>query len=91
MKDRLGKEFPVRNCCRFCYNTIYNTTPLSLLGEEKLIKRLSPKYLRLQFTTEDREEIRRLAVSFTDSFIKDMKAQRPLKDFTRGHWKRGVE
>ena len=26
MKDRKGKEFPVKNHCRFCYNTIYNSS-----------------------------------------------------------------
>ena len=35
LKDRMGKEFPVRNCCRFCCNTIYNADPLSLLGMGK--------------------------------------------------------
>ena len=42
MKDRTGKDLPVKNHCRFCYNTIYNPSPLSLLGQEKLIGRLAP-------------------------------------------------
>ena len=55
LKDRMGKEFPVRNCCRFCCNTIYNADPLSLLGMEKQVRRLGPARLRLQFTVEEPE------------------------------------
>ena len=32
LRDRKGKAFPVKNQCRFCFNTIYNESPLSLLG-----------------------------------------------------------
>ena len=32
LKDRKEMRFPVVNQCRFCYNTIYNSAPLSLLG-----------------------------------------------------------
>ena len=40
MRDRTGKDLPVKNRCTFCYNTIYNPSPLSLLGQEHLIHRL---------------------------------------------------
>ena len=52
MKDRKGKEFPVKNHCRFCYNTIYNSSPLSLLADRSLIERLGPSVVSLSFTTE---------------------------------------
>ena len=90
LKDRVGKEFPVRNCCRFCYNLIYNSTPLSLLGQEKQVKNLGPARLRLQFTMEEPEKAAEIAEAFGDSFLRGR--ERTLAgDFTRGHFKRGVE
>lgn len=90
LKDRVGKEFPVRNCCRFCYNLIYNSTPLSLLGQEKQVKNLGPARLRLQFTMEEPGRAAEIAEAFGDSFLRGR--ERTLAgDFTRGHFKRGVE
>ena len=90
LKDRMGKEFPVKNHCRFCYNTIYNSSPLSLLKDRKIIERLGPESLRLNFTTESREEIRTVIEAFSGCFLEGRETD--LKgDFTRGHFKRGIE
>lgn len=91
MKDRIGKEFPVKNHCVFCYNTIYNSSPLSLLGFEKLIGRMAPGSIRLQFTIESTEDVRRIITAYADSFIHGVETEQPVKEFTRGHFKRGVE
>lgn len=91
MKDRMGKEFPVRNHCRFCYNTIYNTTPLSLLGDEERILALRPKSVRLQFTIEEEETAVRTASDFISGLLEGKKMRPPAGSFTRGHFKRGVE
>lgn len=91
MKDRTGKELPVKNHCRFCYNTIYNPSPLSLLGQEKLIGRLAPGALRLAFTLETPEQTKEILDAFADHFLHGEDTKDPLKDFTRGHFKRGVE
>lgn len=90
LKDRMGKEFPVKNHCRFCYNTVYNSTPLSLLGEKKAIDRLCPESLRLNFTTENREEIRSVLRAFSGCFTEGMETKL-AGTFTRGHFKRGIE
>lgn len=90
LKDRMGKEFPVRNCCRFCYNLIYNSSPLSLLGQETPIRRLAPAGLRLQFTTEEPARAAQIAEAFADSFLNGKEAGLS-GSFTRGHFKRGVE
>lgn len=90
LKDRMGKEFPVKNHCRFCYNTIYNSSPLSLLKDRKLIDRLSPGSLRLNFTTEGREEIRTVLGAFSGCFLEGRETELQ-GDFTRGHFKRGIE
>ncbi|MBR6615770.1 MAG: DUF3656 domain-containing protein, partial [Lachnospiraceae bacterium] len=90
LKDRKGKEMPVRNQCRFCYNTIYNESPMSLLGLSEDVERFSPSSLRLNFTIEDRSETERVLNAFHAEYMEGKKAA-PLTNFTRGHFKRGVE
>ena len=90
LRDRMGKEFPVKNHCRFCYNVIYNSSPLSLLQEKEAIDRLGPRSLRLMFTTEDREEAKAVLRAFAGRFLRGEEAVLS-GDFTRGHFKRGVE
>lgn len=94
MKDRKGKEFPVKNHCRFCYNTIYNSSPLSLLADRSLIERLGPSVLRLSFTAEQPERIREVLKAFSEEFISRTEkggAPELSGEFTRGHFKRGAE
>lgn len=91
LKDRKGKEFPVKNHCIFCYNTIYNACPVSLLGEEKTVKKIGPGSLRLQFTIESAKEVKEVIEAFTDGFFRGKTVDQPFGDFTRGHFKRGVE
>ena len=90
LRDRMAKEFPVKNHCRFCYNTIYNSSPLSLLKDSGVIGRLKPETLRISFTTEDRQTAR----SILDSFCRCFKRGEETGlagEFTRGHFKRGIE
>ena len=91
MKDRTGALLPVKNHCSFCYNTIYNPAPLSLLGSEKLVGRLMPDRLRLQFTVEGTEQTEKVLDAFIGSFVYNRDVDVPFRDFTRGHFKRGVE
>ena len=93
MKDRTGKKLPVKNHCRFCYNTIYNPSPLSLLGQTELVQRINPAVLRLQFTIETPKQAERVIAAYAARFLYDRQEQPPLalEDFTRGHMKRGVE
>ena len=91
IKDRIGKEFPVKNHCLFCYNSIYNTAPLSLHGQKKEIDRLSPASVRLQFTIEDPMQTDAVITSFADELIRGKEVVLPYKEFTRGHFKRGIE
>ena len=91
MRDRTGKDLPVKNRCTFCYNTIYNPSPLSLLGQEHLIHRLAPDAIRLQFTWETKEQIRQIVQAYRAVFLEGKTGQLPFTDITRGHFKRGVE
>lgn len=91
LKDRTGKKLPVKNHCRFCYNTIYNTVPLSLLGQAGPVRRLQPSVLRLQFTIETAEQIGAVTDAYAAEFLHDRQWDVPPADFTRGHFRRGVE
>lgn len=91
MKDRTGKELPVRNHCRFCYNTIYNPSPLSLLGQEQMVERLDPAVLRLSFTIETPRQVKAVIDAYGDHYLRGQDSKAPFADFTRGHMKRGVE
>lgn len=91
LKDRAGKEMLVKNRCRFCYNTIYNGSPLSFLGQERLVEDLQPGVLRLHFTDETSNEMEKLLTAFIDCFYYRREAVFPFGAFTRGHFKRGVE
>lgn len=91
MKDRTGAMLPVKNHCSFCYNTIYNPLPLSLLGNEAVIHCLGIGRVRLQFTVESKEQTAQVLEAFARAFIDRETAAFPFKNFTRGHFKRGVE
>lgn len=65
--DRYKNEFPVKNQCRFCYNKIYNCKPISLLTNTKEVAKLSPKAVRLDFTTESSKEAAEIASRFLDA------------------------
>lgn len=91
IKDRTGKEMPVKSHCTFCYSTIYNASPLMLLGMEEVVRKLRPSVLRLQFTTEPPGQVRRCLQAYAESFRVGLQADPPCKEFTRGHMKRGVE
>ena len=91
LRDRKGKEFPVRNTCRFCYNTIYNSAPLSLAGLSEEVKRLPAAAWRLNFTIEDRKETEAVLTDFYREYVLEGFGVHSGREFTRGHFKRGVE
>ena len=89
--DRYKKEFPAVNYCRYCYNVIYNSEPLSLLNNKEEVERLAPEALRLCFTLESRKEIRRILKDYTEVFCGGAPCRRPEYSYTKGHLKRGVQ
>lgn len=92
LKDRYGKYFPVKNNCAECYNTIYNTTPLMLFNYKKELLQAGFSSFRLSFTTESKKEAAEIFDVYERVFseggnLSDVYA----KDYTNGHYKRGVE
>lgn len=90
LKDRYGKDFIVQCCCNTCYNVIYNSVPLVLLKEEEQVKSLSMQSLRLSFTTEDYETTQKVAQLYVDRYLHERSVEYK-GEYTKGHFKRGIE
>lgn len=89
LKDRKGNIFPVKNHCVYCYNTIYNSKPLSL--SDISLEKMELFAVRLIFTLEGPKETEKIVKDFADIVCRGKKPEQIIKDFTRGHYKRGVE
>lgn len=83
-------KFPVKPACSECYNVIYNSQPMSLLNMKEQVEELAPGSLRLSFTLEDDCRVKEVLELFERRYCKNLPVDE-LKDFTRGHFKRGVE
>lgn len=79
LKDRLGNEFININHCKYCYNVLYNSSPLYLYDLIDEINLINPKAIRLNFVHESSKEV--------NAILDGVK----VNNFTRGHYKRGVE
>ena len=82
LEDRLRAEFPVLRNCDHCYNVIYNSLPLSLIGGTDRFRERAD--LRLDFTLETGRELGEIL----RACLRDV---RPALPHTTGHEKRGVE
>lgn len=91
LTDRYQKKFAVRNFCKYCYNVIYNSSPLMLASQKDEIDDLEPKGIRLDFTMESEEETKEILELYKDIFIYEKNTEMPDVDYTRGHFKRGVK
>lgn len=80
LKDRYQKEFPVQNFCQYCYNVIYNGEILNLTNMDAQLEKLKLGGRIYRFTVENREQMKAV---FQGSFNK--------KNYTKGHFKRGME
>jgi putative protease len=85
LTDRKNQTFPVKNVCKYCYNVMYNSVPLSLSDRTKKVLNLEPMSLRLSFTTEKEEEIRNVLDVVIFAF-KKREAGKVEGSFTRGHF-----
>lgn len=91
IKDRYNKQFAVKNHCDYCYNVIYNTAPVVLTDQKQEIIELKPKAIRLHFTSENIETMRKMLRLYTQVFYQDGEPVEPSMEFTRGHFKRGIK
>ena len=81
LKDRTGALMPVKNCCRFCFGTVYNSVPTVLYDMTKEVDEINADSLRYEFTTETDREV-----------VAVLNGEKPENGaFTRGHLKKSVE
>jgi putative protease len=92
LTDRYKNVFSIEQNCLHCYNILYNTVPLSLHGQIDGILKREYSELRLDFSIESEKQTLEI-ISFYAGIIGNRKdkGEIPFKDFTNGHYKRGVE
>ena len=83
LKDRYNVLFPIRNYCNDCYNIVYNSVPTLLFGELERLKTYGITHFRLQFTLESAKE--------TENILQLLQGKGQEIEYTKGHYKRGVE
>lgn len=91
IRDRMGNRMPVKNQCTYCYNTIYNSKPLSLLDRREAVARLNPDSIRLEMTTETKKQAKEILRQFVAVYQKQQGMGENLKEFTRGNFNRKVD
>ena len=94
LTDRMDTDFPVLCICRYCYNIVLNSVPLSLHGCMDKVMDLDPDSLRLYFTTESETETVRIASYYLDLVWEyeeggNAFAAPPITSFTKGHFIKG--
>lgn len=89
--DRKDKRMMVRRCCDFCYNMIYNSQVLELFESFDQIKTLGVARIRLEFTKETPEEMETVLHRYARAWYTGSSRKNTRADFTKGHFKRGVE
>lgn len=84
LKDRKGEAFPVQTDA-FCRSSILNSKTKNNLDQQKLLRAQGFGHFRADLTTESYEEARQVinALRKGEGLF--------IPDFTRGHYKRGVE
>ena len=87
LAEMVAEHSKRHTCCSCCYNTVYNSKPTMIYDLRKEIEALSPDFLRLEFTTESYEE----TLSILRDAVKDISELKRGKEYTGGHFKRGVE
>ena len=80
LKDRYGTDFPVETNCVHCYNIIYNSVPYSLHKKKEEAVRIGADIWRYDFTAESGADCMEI-----------LEGKFRYKEYTTGHFKRGVE
>ena len=96
LTDDMGNVFYVRNYCGECYNIMYNGVPTSILDRLDLIHdSFTDAYIEL--TVEDGEKTNKIMdyieknIIGLDDMEQDNDVHAPIKEYTRGHYFKGIE
>lgn len=90
LQDRTGRKMRVVPHCEGCYNLIYNSQMLDLSGEMKSIRQLGLQSIRIELPLMQENPadiLDRIYDSLNGGSINTV----AVSDFTKGHFKRGVE
>lgn len=79
LRDRMGKDMPVRYYCTYCYNQIFNAEPLVLYDLPDEVRALQPQCLRYDFSVEPAAVVRQVLEGAVP------------RSMTRGHFRHGIE
>ena len=79
LRDRMGKDMPVRCYCTYCYNQIFNAEPLVLYDLPDEVRALQLQCLRYDFSVEPAAVVRQVLEGAVP------------RSMTRGHFRHGIE
>ncbi len=91
INDRTGVTFSIYTHCtgKICYNTIYNSVPLSLHKQSGDLDKAFISAMQIRFTDETKEEC--IAVLHTFMSLREGgEADYIPSAFTKGHYKKSV-
>jgi putative protease len=91
LNDRLNNNMNVKCVCDYCYNIIYNANVLSLINYSDTIRHLGVSTVRLEFTTEERQDVLKVIDNYYNAFVLQNGDFEEIPNSTRGHFKRGVK
>ena len=92
LQDRYKEQFPVKNVCAFCYNKVYNSKIYNVIPELSDIRKLGFCGYRMDFSLETDGEMKNILDEFDKSMGQtSYKTNLNRDDYTKGHYKRGVE
>ena len=91
LSDRMRADFPIFTHCRekVCYNTIYNSVPVSLHKHLDVISGFHPAGLQIRFTNESIKECDLVYHIFDQGRRGNLPDKVPY-EFTNGHFVKGV-
>lgn len=95
--DRTSAEFPILTDCETCTAFILNSNPTCMLNKINELKNISPRFLRLDFTTETAELTEAVISLHKSAFIDKIQLNKEMinnfikeNNFTNGYFSRGV-
>lgn len=99
MTDRKQVGYDIQCVCRYCYNLMFNKVLYHLSGLSKEVRELNPVALRVILRDESKEQACAIleqfmieyGISEDDHISTNIHHISDVKDFTRGHFKRGIE
>lgn len=91
LQDKFEKEYWSFNRCKFCYNQIYETKPISLHEYMDEILSCKPEHIRIDLLTESKQESEQLIKYYADILNKREVVKCPVSSYHTGHFRKGVK